>query len=120
MNEISMKGKEASAKEEAAYSTFQIVNEMLARGIEVLPVDLYKSDARRFLVQDGKIRLPFLSLAGVGEAAANSLAAAKQEGTYISVDDLQARSKVSKSVIETLSSAGVLSGLPESSQMTLF
>ena len=120
MNEISMKGKEASAKEEAAYSTFQIINEMLARGIDVLPVDLYKSDARKYLVEDGKIRLPFSSLSGVGEAAANSLADAKEKGPYISVDDLQARSKVSKSVIETLGEAGALAGLPQSSQMTLF
>ena len=120
MNEISMKGKEASAKEEAAYATFQIINEMLARGIEVLPVDLYQSDAKKYLVEDGKIRLPFASLSGVGEAAANSLAAAKEKGVYISVDDLQTRSKVSKSVIETLTEAGALAGLPQSSQMTLF
>ena len=120
MNEISMKGKEASAKEESAYATLQIVNEILARGIEVLPVDLYKSDAKKFVVEDGKIRLPFLSLGGVGEAAANSLAEAKNKGKYLSVEDLQARSKVSKSVIETLAAAGVLTGLPESSQMTFF
>ena len=120
MNEISMKGKEASAKEESAYATYQIVNEMLARGIQVLPVDLFKSDSRKYLVEDGKIRLPFLSLSGVGEAAANSLAAAKDAGPYISVDDLQTRSKVSKSVIETLAGAGVLTDLPASSQMTLF
>jgi len=120
MNEISMKGKEATAKEEGAFATFQIVNEMLARGIEVLPIDLYKSDARKYLVEDGKIRLPFSSLAGVGEAAANSLAAAKDKGVYISIDDVQTRSKVSKSVIETLSISGALTGLPESSQMTLF
>lgn len=120
MNEISMKGKEASAKEEGALATFQIVNEMLARGIEVLPVDLFKSDAKKYLVEDGKIRLPFASLSGVGETAANSLAAAKEKGIYISIDDVQTRSKISKSVIESLSVAGALSGLPASSQMTLF
>jgi DNA polymerase-3 subunit alpha (Gram-positive type) len=120
MNEISMKGREASAKEEAAYATFQIANEMLARGIEVLPVDLYKSDAKKFLVEEGKIRLPFSSLSGVGEAAAGSLASARDGGTYLSVDDLQARSGVSKSVVETLAGASVLIGLPQSSQMTLF
>lgn len=120
MNEISMKGKEASAKEESAYATYQIVNEMLARGIEVLPVDLYQSDAKKYLVEEGKIRLPFSSLGGVGESAAQSLAQAKESGPYISVDDLQTRAKVSKSVIETLSAAGVLAGLPASSQMTLF
>lgn len=121
MNEISMKGKEASAKEEASFATLQIANEMLARGIEVLPVDLYKSDARKFLVEDGKIRLPFGSLAGVGGAAANSLAAARKTGgIYISIDDVQTRAKVSKSVIQTLVDAGALAGLPASSQMTLF
>ncbi|HAH78204.1 MAG TPA: PolC-type DNA polymerase III [Ruminococcaceae bacterium] len=120
MNEISMKGKEASAKETAAYATLQIVNEMLARGIEVLPVDLYRSDAKKFLVENGKIRMPFLALAGVGEAAANSLAEARKQGPYLSVEDLQARAKVSKSVIETLAQCGVLRSLPESSQMTLF
>ena len=78
------KGKEASAKEEAGYSTFQIANEMLARGIEVLPVDLYKSDAKKYVVENGKIRLPFSSLAGVGEAAANALAEARETGARIS------------------------------------
>lgn len=120
MNEIAMKGKEASAKEEAAYSTLQIVNEMLARGIEVLPIDLYRSDAKKYVVEDHKIRLPFLSLSGVGEAAAKSLAEAGKKGPYISVDDLQSRSKVSKSVIETFDAAGVLKDLPKSSQMSLF
>lgn len=121
MNEIQMKGKEASKKEEDAFATFQIVNEMLARGIEVLPIDLYHSDARKYMVEDGKIRLPFASLAGVGESAANSLAAARETGgPYISIDDLQTRAKVSKAVIESLQGAGALKGLPESSQMSLF
>ena len=120
MSEIAMKGKEASKKEEDAFSTLQIVNEMLARGIQVLPVDLYRSHAKKYLVEEGKVRLPFASLAGVGEAAANSLYEAGQQGPYISVDDLQSRSKVSKAVIEMLSEAGALKDLPESSQMTLF
>ena len=121
MTEINMKGKEATKKEEDQYATFQIANEMLARGIEVLPVDLYRSDAKRFLVEDGKIRLPFSSLNGVGEAAAVSLAEARTHGgEYISIEDLQSRSKVTKAVIEALSETGALNGLPESSQMTLF
>ena len=120
MAEISAKGKEASAKENAAYATFQIINEMLARKIEVLPVDLYKSDAYRFLVEDGKIRLPFASLAGVGESAAHSLQLAREEGEYISIDDVQIRSKVTKAVIETLQEAGVLKDLPESNQISFF
>ena len=70
MRELEQKQKEhqSTVKEDAAYSTFQIINEMLCRGIELLPVDLYKSDAKKFLVEDGKIRLPFSSLPGEGEA----------------------------------------------------
>ncbi len=120
MAEILAKGKEASAKENAAYATFQIVNEMLARGIEVLPVDLYKSHAYKYLVEDGKIRLPFTSLSGVGEAAAQNLELAGKEGEYLSIDDVQSRSNVTKAVIETLEEAGVLKSLPSSNQISFF
>ena len=73
------------------------------------------------LVEDGKIRLPFSSLSGVGEAAAISLREARDTGgEYISIDDLQSRAKVSSAVIDTLREVGALSGLPESSQTTLF
>ena len=119
--ELKMKEKQASAKEEAAYATFQIINEMLARGIELLPVDLKHSDAKKFLVEDGKIRLPFSSLSGVGESAAHSLWEACKDGAdFISIDELQSRAKVSSAVIETLKGAGALQGLPDSSQTTLF
>ena len=111
---------EASDKEEKEYGTYQIVNEMFARGIEVLPVDIYKSDAKMFVVEDGKIRLPFSSLPGVGEAAAISLAESGKQGEYLSIEDMQVKTKVTKAVIETLREVGVLSGLPESSQMSLF
>ncbi len=120
MADILAKGKEASAKENAAYSTFQIINEMLARGIEVLPVDLYRSDSYRYIVEDEKIRLPFASLAGVGESAAKSLQDASKDGEYISIDDLQVRAKVTKAVIETLEEAGVLKNLPQSNQISFF
>lgn len=120
MAEIAAKGKEASAKEQSAFSTFQIVNEMLARGVEILPVDLYKSDSYKFLMEDGKIRLPFSSLSGVGESAAQSLVDSRAEGKYISVDDIQLRSKVTKAVIETLQTAGVLKDLPQSNQISFF
>ena len=122
MQEISIKmqNKESTAKDESTYAMLQIINEMLARGIEVLPVDVYKSDARRFLVEDGKIRLPFAALSGVGEAAANSLAEAREEGDFISIEDFSIRSKVSKSVIDLLCDIGAFGDLPESSQLTLF
>ena len=74
-----------------------------------------------FVVEDGKIRLPFSSLAGVGDAAAVALAEeGKKTKEYLSIEDVQIKTKVTKAVIETLQSVGVLSGLPESSQMSLF
>ena len=120
MQDISskMQKKEATAKEESTYDTLQIVNEMLARGIEVLPIDIYHSDARKFLVENGKIRLPFSSLPGVGEAAAASLAEARTGGEFTSIEDIQQRAKVSKTVIELLKGTGAFADLPESSQLT--
>ena len=123
MRELEQKQKEhqSTVKEDAAYSTFQIINEMLCRGIELLPVDLYKSDAKKFLVEDGKIRLPFSSLPGVGEAAAHSLYEACTGGEeFISIDEVQSRAKVSSAVIDVLKSAGALQVLPDSSQTSLF
>lgn len=119
--DLKVKNKEASQKEEAEYATLQIINEMLARKIQLLPVDLYLSHATQFVVEDGKIRLPFSSLSGVGENAAQSLMEARNEGgEYISIDDVQGRAKVGSAVIATLREAGSLAGLPESSQTTLF
>lgn len=111
---------EASVKDTAEYSSLQIINEMMARGIEVLPIDIYKSEAKMFKVEDGKIRLPFSVLSGVGESAAIALAEAGKNNEYLSIEDMQVKSKASKSVIETLRSVGVLSSLPESSQISLF
>ncbi len=120
MKVIKQKGFDATAKENAEYSTLQIVNEMLARNIDVLPIDLYKSEAKMFKVEDGKIRLPFSSLSGLGESAAESLAKCGKETEYISIEDLQDKTKVTKAVIETLRSVGVLQGMSETSQMSLF
>lgn len=122
MNNIKQKQSvhEATAKDEAEFQTLQIVNEMMARKIEFLPVDIYKSEAKMFKVEDGKIRLPFSSLPGVGGAAADSLAETGKHTEYLSIEDLQIKTKVTKAVIETLKDVGVLKDLPESSQMSLF
>lgn len=122
MNNIKQKQSvhEATAKDEAEYQTLQIVNEMMARKIEFLPVDIYKSEAKMFKVEDGKIRLPFSSLPGVGGAAADSLAETGKHTEYLSIEDMQIKTKVTKAVIETLKDVGVLNNLPESSQMSLF
>ena len=94
-DELMAKGKDASAKEEDQL-TLQIVNEMLARGIEFLPVDLYKSDATVYQIEDGKIRLPFLALKGTGGERGKGLAAPRDDGqgAFISCDVWRNRSGV--------------------------
>ena len=122
MNSILNKGHEATAKEENMYVAMQVVNEMMARGVEFLPIDLYKSHATVYKLEDGKIRLPFMSMAGTGESAAVALMKARDdgEGEYMSRDDLQQRAGISKSVMETLDACGALEGLPQSTQISFF
>ncbi len=122
MNSIVNKGHDATAKEENMYVAMQVVNEMMARGVEFLPIDLYKSHATIYRIEDGKIRLPFMSMSGTGESAAVSLMKARDdgEGEYMSRDDLQQRAGISKSVMETLDACGALEGLPQSTQMSFF
>lgn len=122
MEEIKLKGNDKTAKDESTYIVLQIVIEMLTRGIEFLPVDIYKSDARIYKIEDGKIRLPFGAVDGIGENAAVALAKAREDGggDFLSYDDLMARAGVGKSVCEALKNAGALGDMPESNQISLF
>ncbi len=122
MAEITEKDKEATTKEKGTYTSLQVVNEMMARGIQFLPVDIYKSDAYIYKIEDGKIRLPFSALEGAGGVAAQSLQAARDDGQgeFISIEDFQERAGVSKSVISALEEVGAFNSLPKTTQMSLF
>lgn len=120
IEELEKLGHERTVKENDTYETLLIINEMLSRGLEFLSVDLFKSDAFKYQVEDGKIRLPFSSIKGVGDTAAMSLQNSGKQGSYISVDEVQTRASVSKTVIESMEQMGVFESLPKTSQTTLF
>ncbi|MBR7093035.1 MAG: PolC-type DNA polymerase III [Clostridia bacterium] len=120
MDEIRQAGRDATQKEQDLADMLYIAYEALLRGIEFLPVDLYKSHSYKFVPEDGKIRMPFNAVKGLGEAAAESLMQHQKEGPYISWDDLQERTGISKAVVESLHQLGVLDGLPETSQISFF
>lgn len=122
MRALEMKLKEEhSAKDEDNYTSIQILCEMLARGCEFLPIDLKKSKAAKYTIEDGKIRLPFSALHGVGITAATSLEnCCGEDANFLSQDELRQKAGVSSAVMEALRGAGALDGLPESAQMNLF
>lgn len=118
--ELEKQGNAITAKDKNVLTILEVANEMYSRGIDFLPVDLYKSDAVRFLMTDKGIRPPLNSLQGLGTTAANSIVDARGQGEFISIEELRSRAKASKTVIEILQQCGCLEGIPESSQMSLF
>ena len=121
LEEIKAKDKkERTQKDDDTYAAMEIAYECLGRGYRFLPVDLYKSDAKFFLPEAGAIRLPFGSLPGLGESAAQKLQDAREEGEFLSIEDLKQRTGISKAVVEILDGCGVLDGLSETNQIRLF
>jgi len=119
INELSKK-EDATQKDAETISSMSLAREALARGVQFLGVDLYKSDATAFLPENGKIRLPFSSLGGLGEGAAQKIVEARADGEFFSIEELRERAKLTKSVIEILSRNGVLDNLSETNQYTFF
>lgn len=121
LDEIKAKSKkDRTQKDDATYAAMEIAYEYLGRGYKFLPVDLYQSDAKLFLPENNAIRLPFGSLPGLGEAAAQKLQEARSDGEFLSIEELKQRTGISKAVIEILDSCGILNGLSETNQMRLF
>ncbi|MBQ7836210.1 MAG: PolC-type DNA polymerase III [Clostridia bacterium] len=120
MEEIAALGRDATAKDKETDSALQLVNECLVRGIRFLPVDLRKSHAKKFLPEEGGIRLPFNSIAGLGDTAAENIMHARDTEDIFSIEDLKNAAKLSKSVIEYLEKNGVLKGMSQTNQLTFF
>ncbi len=120
MKEIDLQGNAATVKDKNMYAILELVLEMYERGYNFLPMDLYQSDATKFIVEEGGIRPPLNSIPGLGTVAAQGIAKAREEGKFMSIDDLKIRSKVGNSVTDLLKSFGCLEGMSQSNQMSLF
>ncbi|WP_128894204.1 PolC-type DNA polymerase III [Longirhabdus pacifica] len=120
LKEIEEKGFQALPKEKAMISVLEMALEMTSRGFSFQSIDLYRSQARKFLIDGDSLIPPFSAIPGVGINAAHNIAEASQEGDFLSIEDFRKRTKASKTVIEILQSLGCFRGLPETNQLSLF
>lgn len=109
-----------TAKEEDTLTMLYLVLEMLCRGIEFLPVDVFKSATFAFVPENGKIRLPLFSLNGLGETAAENIYNAIHKDNASTLEDLKNKAGLNKKVVEVLKKSGAVDNLAESDQLTLF
>lgn len=109
-----------SKKEQDTMKDMRLVQEMYARGYEFEPMDIYQAKASKFLIVNGKLMPPLVSIEGMGDKAAEAVEEASKDGHYLSLDDFRQRTKASKTVIDYMVSLGILKGLPESNQLSLF
>ncbi|OEG00438.1 PolC-type DNA polymerase III [Vulcanibacillus modesticaldus] len=122
IDEIIEKGINASPKEKGLLTALEIALEMVERGFSFANIDLNKSDATKFLIADDNKTLipPFSSISGIGINAAKNIVKAREEGEFLSIEDMQLRAKASKTVIEMLEEHGALKDLPNTNQLSLF
>lgn len=120
IKELGSMGNGLTQKEKDLLTVLEVVYEMSCRGFDFLKVNLYESDAHKFLIKNNSILPPLRSLQGVGENAAERIAHESKMGEYLSIEDIRLRTKISKTVIETLENHGCLNNLPRSNQLSLF
>lgn len=121
MREIEAQGNEAANKDKDMYDDLELVLEMYERGFKFLPIDLYKSHATKFLLEDEGLRPPFSSISGMGTVAAEGIYnAVRSEELIKSIDDLRKRAKIGNAAIDLLKKFNCLNGLPESDQLSFF
>ncbi len=109
-----------SAREKNVETILEIALEMYARGIELLPMDLYQSDACDFIVDDKALLPPFNTIPGLGSKAAKNIVEVRDDNKIMSIEDLRLRSRISTTVVDKMREMGMLDSLPESEQMSLF
>lgn len=108
-------------KEENMLVTLEVCHEFYKRGFKFDPIDIYESDAKKFLITENGLRPPFTAIGGLGEVAAQNIVDARKNGKFMSVEEIQTRcGKVSKGVIDMLAANNVLKDIPNTSQISLF
>jgi DNA polymerase-3 subunit alpha (Gram-positive type) len=120
IHKIEAKGKDATNLEGELLTILEVVYEMNLRGISLLPVDIEKSDATKFLIEEEGIRTPFSAVAGIGENAAQQIAGALKGVKIHTIEDFQTVTNANTAVIAALKEAGCFSDLPETNQISLF
>ncbi|HIT73189.1 MAG TPA: PolC-type DNA polymerase III, partial [Candidatus Fimicola cottocaccae] len=121
IREINEKGQSATAKDKNKLTVLEIIVEFYARGFKFLPIDLYKSDATKFIVTDEGLIPPFSSLQGLGLTAAQSIVDGRKNVTeFHTIEEFKENTSVGKTLVELLKENGVLKGIPETNQLTLF
>ncbi|RMC39469.1 PolC-type DNA polymerase III [Lactobacillus sp. ESL0236] len=121
MSDLQAKGNDASAKDKSLLTVLEIANECLERGISIKMVDINKSEATNFTIVDQHtILAPFNAVPGLGINAAKQIVAARAEQEFLSKEDLAKRGKVSQTIMDYLEENGVLEGLPDQNQLSLF
>ncbi len=112
---------DATSKDEDLLTTLEVVYEYYLRGFEFLNIDIYKSHATKFLIEDGKLRPPFVAISGLGESAAWDIMNGREGKEFLSIEEFAiACPKVSKTHMQMLKDAGAFGSLPETNQVSLF
>ena len=120
MNDYKKRSDSLTNKEQDTLKDMKLVQEMYARGLEFMPIDLYRAKAKDFQIIDRKLMPSFASIDGMGDKAAEAVELAAKDGKYLSLDDFRQRTKVSKTVIDLMSDLGLFGDLPQSNQLSLF
>ena len=121
IEDIQLKGYEATNKELGMLESLKVCLEATARGIKFVPIELDKSGSTVWGVKDEtSIYPPFSSIDGLGDVVANNIVKERDKKEFLSIEDLQNRCKISSTLVDKMKSMKILDGMPESSQLSLF
>ncbi len=101
------------AKEIDLLTMLYVAYEMVKRGYKFLPVDIHKSDATTFIIEGNALRMPFITIAGLGEQVAFQIVEERNKKEFLSLNDVKDRTKINKTVFEFMEKCGAFGDLEE-------